>query len=294
MKPYDPHSWTDHLFDIEGSLFKEIIGRVTLCMLWTVVVVMLHELKVVEPPWLEIPETAHSLVGGALALLLVFRTNASYDRFWEGRKLWGGIVNETRNLARQILVFFDGHPYQRRSFILWTIAFPYAAMHRLRGIASLGPIAPELPPSEVEHAIQSGHAPLAVTTKLATLLREAQQQGQLSDIQQMQIDQNLQQLVGYIGACERIHSTPLPYAYAVHLRRALILYCFTLPFALVARFGWDAVLATFLIAFILFGIEEIGVEIEDPFGTDENDLPLQSICEGIEKTLRQSSRLDEV
>jgi ion channel-forming bestrophin family protein len=102
----------------------------------------------------------------------------------------------------------------------------------------------------------------------------------------VQLDQNVQLLIDYIGACERIHSTPLPYAYAVHLRRALILYCFTLPFALVARFGWDTIPATLFIAYVLFGIEEIGVEIEDPFGTDENDLPLETICNNIERNLR--------
>lgn len=78
----------------------------------------------------------------------------------------------------------------------------------------------------------------------------------------------MQLLIDYIGGCERIHATPLPYAYTVHLRRALIVYCFTLPFALVSKFGWDTIPCVLLISYVLFGIEEIGVEIEDPFGTD--------------------------
>jgi putative membrane protein len=92
-------------------------------------------------------------------------------------------------------------------------------------------------------------------------------------------------LIDYIGACERIHKTPLPFAYVVHLRRALILYCITLPFALIESYGWSTVIDTLLIAYILFGIEEIGVEIEDPFGEDDNDLPLEKICATIEGNL---------
>jgi putative membrane protein len=99
------------------------------------------------------------------------------------------------------------------------------------------------------------------------------------------IDANVQQLIDYLGGCERIKKTPLPFAYVIHLRRALILYLFTLPFALVEQFGWATVAFTLIISYILFGIEEIGVEIENPFGTDANDLPLEDICATIEKNL---------
>ena len=95
----------------------------------------------------------------------------------------------------------------------------------------------------------------------------------------------MQLLIDYCGACERIRSTPLPFAYAVHLRRALIVYCFTLPLALVQKYGWETVPVTLMIAYVLFGIEEIGVEIEGPFGDDDNDLPLEDICETIHKNL---------
>lgn len=283
---YDPHHWTSHLFDIEGSLVREILGRVATCVLWTLVIVAIHETRPGISRALEIPETAHALVGGALALLLVFRTNSSYDRFWEGRKLWGGIVNETRNLARQASVFCRDRPSLVREIIGWTIAFPYACMHRLRGDRGLGPNLQDLPVGEVALVRESVHEPLAVARKLTRLLDEARAEGVLGEYQQMQVDQNIQLLIDYIGACERIHSTPIPFAYAVHLRRALFLYCLTLPFALAGKFAWGAVPATLIITYILFGIEEIGVEIEDPFGTDTNDLPLEQICERIEATLR--------
>lgn len=283
---YDPHNWTDHLFDVEGSMVREILGRVSLCVIWSVVVVSLHEL--LPEGWfdLAVPETAHSLVGAALGLLLVFRTNASYDRFWEGRKLWGGMVNETRNLARLSSTLIASRPDLVRQIILWTMAFPWSAMHRLRGSRELGQIRDELPPEQVSAVAAADHVPLSVARRITALVEEARAAGAISDVQQSQIDQNTQLLIDYIGGCERIRSTPLPFAYTVHLRRALIAYCFTLPLALVARFGWDTIIATLLLAYVLFGIEEIGVEIEDPFGTDENDLPLDEICRNIEGNLR--------
>lgn len=286
MTKYDPHRWTDHLFDIEGSMVREILGRVSLCVLWSVIVVSLHML--LPKGWfdLAVPETAHALIGAALGLLLVFRTNASYDRFWEGRKLWGGMVNETRNLARLSSTWIAGRPDLVRQILLWTIAFPWAAMYRLRESREIGTLRDELPPNEFAEVAAADHVPLAVARQITALIEDARVAGVISDIQQVQIDQNVQLLIDYLGGCERIRSTPLPFAYAVHLRRALMAYCFTLPLALVSQFGWDTIIATLFLAYVLFGIEEIGVEIEDPFGTDENDLPLDEICRNIEGNLR--------
>jgi putative membrane protein len=286
MAKYDPHDWFSHLFDVRGSLVREILGRVATCVLWAALVVAVHEIYRPTIFDLEIAETAHVLLGGALGLLLVFRTNASYDRFWEGRKLWGGIVNETRNLARQASVLLAGNPQLVRDIVMATIAFPYAAMLRLRGMDHA--TATATVPADIAALLVDRRTPLAVSQRITALVDQARAAGLITDVQQMMIDQNTQLLIDYIGGCERIHSTPLPYAYAVHLRRAMIIYCFTLPFALVAKFGWDTIVATLLISYIFFGIEEIGVEIEDPFGTDENDLPLEEICANIERSLRET------
>src|SRR6478672_8605972 len=147
MIDYDPHNWFDHLCDIKGSLVREIAPRVGFCVLFSILVTFFH--LYIEP--VHIPATVHSLVGVALGLLLVFRTNASYDRFWEGRKLWGGIVNESRNLARQSRgLIAPGAPELHRALALWVAAFAYAAMNSLRGGAGLGPPAEGLPREEVE------------------------------------------------------------------------------------------------------------------------------------------------
>jgi putative membrane protein len=287
MINYDPHRWLDHFFDIRGSMVREILGRVGMCVAWSALVVAAaqHGYKVA------MPSTLHALVGTALGLLLVFRTNASYDRFWEGRKLWGGIVNETRNLIRGAKAHLGGDPVLLAHLTRWTAAFPFAAMNVLRGEKGLGDAAKYLPADRVEAIGGSAHQALAVAQEMTGCLVEARQRGLISNHVLVALDQNIQLLVDYLGGCERIRKTPLPFAYVVHLRRALVLYCFTLPFALVEAFGWATVLDVFLIAYVFFGIEEIGVEIEGPFGFDDNDLPLEQICDTIQRNLSQIAEL---
>src|SRR5262249_59303458 len=136
MIQYDSHRWSDHLFDVKGSLIPEITPRVLSCVVWaTAVVAVDHHLRP-----LAMPTTVHSLVGLALGLLLVFRTNASYDRFWEGRKLWGGIVNETRNLIREAATLLRNDVPLLHELTRWTAIFPYAAARGLRGENGLGPL----------------------------------------------------------------------------------------------------------------------------------------------------------
>lgn len=281
MINYDPHHWSSHFFDIRGSMVREIIGRVGICVLWSALVTAFH--LHVRP--IGVPSTVHSLVGVALGLLLVFRTNSSYDRFWEGRRLWGGIVNETRNLARGARVHLKDDPALMRQVVRWAAAWPYAAMHGLRGASGLGPPGAKLDPGGAADALAAQHTPLEVAARITALLAEARDRGLISDYVMVALDENVQQLIDFIGGCERIRKTPLPFAYVVHLRRALLLYCFTLPFALLADFGWGTILDTLLVTYVFFGIEEIGVEIEDPFGQDANDLPLEAICQTIERNL---------
>ena len=287
MTLYDPKKWTSHLFDIEGSMVREIMGRVSLCVVWSAVVVALYQYGPDAFDSLSIAESAHGLIGTSLGLLLVFRTNASYDRFWEGRKQWGGIVNETRNLARQAETWFAADRELTGSVIRWTIAYAFATMHRLRSTHEIGAAGQGLPHDEVLAIQQSGHVPLAVARKLTDLIQDARQRGLIDTIQLQSLDQNIQLLIDYCGACERIRSTPAPFAYVVHLRRALILYCLTLPLALVQRFGWETVPVTLIITYVMLGIEEIGVEIENPFNLTINDLPLETICDTIRRDLTE-------
>ena len=268
MITYDPHKWLDHFFDVRGSLVKEISGRVLACVLWSVVVVCFHKYYVS----VHIPSVLHTLVGLALSMLLVFRTNASYDRFWEGRKLWGGIVNESRNLIRAAYVHLGTERNLLLQLTRLTVDFSVASMHQLRG-------------EKMPGMAGAQHAPFVVATRMTVVLKEAHKRQAISDIVLVSLDQNIQLLVDCLGGCERIRTTPVPFAYVIHLRSALVAYCFSLPFALVDSFGWGTIFDTLIVSYIFFGIEEIGVEIEGPFGSDDNDLPLETICETIRHNL---------
>lgn len=276
MIAYDPHRWFEHFFDVRGSLLPEILWRMSACVVWSAAVVWCD----VNVRSVGVASTLHGLIGLALGLLLVFRTNSSYDRFWEGRRLWGGIVNECRNLCRAAEPFLAAHPPRLQELTAWVTAFPFAVKGHLRGMED-----------DVDGRLaavrDARHRPLAVARAISGRLHDARTAGLWSDYVQMQLDQNVQLLMQYCGGCERIHNTPIPFAYVVHLRRALLLYCYTLPFALVEAYGWWTVLDVFVLTFIFFGIEEIGVEIEDPFGSDANDLAVDAYCQTIATNLEE-------
>lgn len=279
MIDYDPHRWLHHLLDIKGSVVRQIFSRVLLCTLFAVLVVCLH----VFAFSLAVSDRAHVLIGLVLGLLLVFRTNACYDRYWEGRRQWGSIINEARNLGRAASVLLAEAPDLLVRLLKWTMAFPRAVMVTLRNGNGTG--AWLHADAEVQPPIGS-HQPLFAAQQITVQLDEARRRGLISDVLLAEVDRNTQMLIDYCGACERIRRTPLPFAYVVHLRRVLILYCYTLPFALLDSFGWGTIPVTLLLCYALFGIEEIGVEIEDPFADDDNDLPLERFCETIENNLR--------
>ncbi len=277
MIVYDPHNWYEHLFDIKGSMLRQIVWRVSTSVVWASLILMIH--------WhvarMDVPLTIYTVLGIALGLLLVFRTNASYDRFWEGRSQWGAIVNESRNLARASRIFLREVPTIHAEVVRWTSAFSYATMNYLRGNTGIGVAAEGLPADEVQEVEAAQNVPLAAAGRISAALAKARADGVISDYIQVYLDQNVQLLMDYLGACERIRKTPLPFAYMVHLRRSLVLYCYTLPFALVETFELATLPVTLFVSYVFFGIEEIGVEIEDPFGIDDNDLPLEQICETI-------------
>ena len=291
MIQYDAHNWSDHLLDIKGSMVREIIGRVTLCVLWSALVCLCDQaLRHYHAGSLGVPETAHVLIGGVLSLLLVFRTNASYDRFWEGRKLWGALVNDCRNTARMSVAWLAADARLVQVITEWVAAYPWSVMHRLQGTRGLSAQPLYLDPAEVSAVIAAPHPPLAVARHLSQLFLKAKNSGLISDIQLVALDANLQRLLDYLGGCERIQNTPLPFAYMVHLRRALIVYCFSLPFALLDKYGWATPVIVLIASYIMFGVEEIGVEIENPFGSDENDLPLANLCEMIGQDVRTNTQ----
>ncbi len=288
MIRYDPHVWRSTFFAVRGSMVRVIALRSLYVTAVATALTAVHFL--VTPLSVAGVLGVHGIVSTAVGLLLVFRTNASYDRWWEGRKLWGGIVNTCRNLARQAVVHFSTTPDRLEAVLRLTRAFPVASMHLLRNRQwSASELFSE---DDSTRALARSHPPLAICTALSEQFKKAKVEGQVSDLVFLSLDADCHALVDAIGACERIHKTPLPFAYVVHLRRALVIYCASLPLALLSLFGWWNLLVVFLVSYILFGIDEIGVEIEDPFGFDENDLPLEQISEGIDRNVRAFKEVD--
>jgi putative membrane protein len=278
---YNPYRWRDHFFDLKGSLVREIAYRVGLCALTAIgVSVAYHYHRDVA-----ISDKPHSLLGPALALLLVFRTNTANDRYWEGRRLWGAIVNVTRNLRRKADTLFREEPATAERITEWTIAWIWATRNHLVDEKTVGP-ASKLSAEEQARAFAATHIPVYAASQLTEIIADARKRNVIGDIQQQMLDADVQALIDNMGGCERIDSTPLPYAYAVHLRRALVLYCLTLPFALVNIFHEWTFLPTLIVSYVLIGIEEIGTEIEGPFGRRHNDLPLDRLCQRLEGNLR--------
>lgn len=280
MIDYDPHKWRTTFFAVKGSMVGVITFRTVLVTAVAVLLVLEHH-YVQELLFPNAP-VVHGMVGTALGLLLVFRTNQSYDRWWEGRKLWGAMVNTCRNLARQASVHLAHDPARMKRVLELTQAFPAASAAALRG----QPYVPaNLHPDDAAAIAPRIHAPTAICQRITWHLDEERRAGRITDFVFTAIDQDNHLLIDVIGGCERIHKTPLPFAYVVHLRRALVLYCATLPVALIPSFGWLTVPIVYGITYIMLGIEEIGVEIEDPFDGDDNDLPLEQITEGIQRNV---------
>lgn len=278
MKIAERSKWLQIAFQIDGSVIKSIGRRVLACGFFSFLISILHYLKLpVSQPIL-----ANVIPSIVLGLLLVFRTNTAYERFWEGRKIWGNIVNDVRNLARQIWVSVDEinpEDKERKIAVLrLLVAFAVATKLHLRGQGVNEELEEMMPISKYLTLQTMNNPPLEIAFWIGDYLQLQHNRNCLNSYQLTALQELLNSLVDSLGASERILKTPIPLAYAIHLKQLLLLYCLLLPFQLVESLGWWTGIIAALISFTLFGIEAIGIEIENPFGLDRNDLPLDTIC----------------
>ena len=232
--------------------------------------------------------TPFEFVGAVLGLLLVLRTNAGYDRWWEARKLWGGIVNQSRNLALGSLTYGPHHPEWRNQFIHWAMAFPHVARHSLRGEELSPEVVALVGAGEARRMTNSGHMPSYVAYKLASLLREANEKHGMNPYAFMQVDRERAQLIDHIGACERILKSPLPFVYSVKIRRFITLFLLMMPFVLLHRLEnqWLVPFITMMVAYPLIALDQIGVELQNPFSRKNlNHLLLDELSKTISNNL---------
>lgn len=277
--------WFQVALQIKGSVVLKVLPRSLVCGVFG----LLITIAFIHGHPVSLPALASLIPNIVLGLLLVFRTNTAYERFWEGRKAWGKLVNDTRNLARQIWVAVSEATQQDRAdkieVLHLLVAFSVAMKAHLRQ-ESLG--------SEIETLIQQDHfvrlqetqnPPLRIAFWIADYLQYQYQRDRIKIHQLTEMQNLLNGLVDCLGICERILRTPMPIAYAIHLKQLILLYCLSLPFQMVGNLGWWTPPVVVLISFTLFGIEAIGIEIENPFGRDPNDLPLDAICETMLKNI---------
>jgi len=228
------------------------------------------------------------LAGAALGLLLILRTNGGYDRWWEARKLWGGIVNQSRNVAISALSYGPADPLWRERFVKWAAVFPHVARCNLRGERPTPEVAALVGQEGSARIAASAHMPSFVALQLAELLREACDCHNMDRFAFLQVDRERAALIDHVGGCERILKTPLPFVYAVKIRRFLALFLLTLPFALLHRLNseWLVPFLTMMVAYPLMSLDQIGIELQNPFAkANLSHLPLGDISANIERNL---------
>lgn len=225
------------------------------------------------------------IAGAILALVLTFRTNQAYNRFWEGRTLWGAIVNASRNATRLFHAHVKVDDDEKRTFAAWTALTAHAVRLGLRR-QRWDHVAVNLVSQEdLRRVTRASNRSVACAMELSVQVARAVERGAVSSIIAAQIESEIAALVDALGGCERIHKTPMPVGYVLLVRRCLAGFLLTLPFGIVERAGVYTPLVTMAVAYFALMMEGIGNELDDPFGHDPNDLPLSRICANLERNL---------
>lgn len=266
------------LFSLKGSIARRIALRSLLVTLLASVIVLIETL---HPAYFaKVSATPFTLLGLSLSIFMSFRNNACYDRWWEGRKQLGQLIIEVRSLIRESQVIAD--PQVREALLRELCGFAHGLIARLRGEAEHTAIAPWVQP-----AVDNAHPNLtdSLLQRIGARCSRLAEQGLISDWRYTQLESRLVSLSGVQAGCERIKSTPLPFPYTLLLHRTIYLFCILLPFAMAEPLGWMAPIFTAVVSYTFFGLDEIGDDLEDPFGFDENDLPCDALVRTLEREI---------
>jgi ion channel-forming bestrophin family protein len=262
------------LFSLKGSIAKRIALRSLLVTLLASVIVLVETL---HPAYFsKVNATPFTLLGLSLSIFMSFRNNACYDRWWEGRKQLGQMIIDVRSLIRETQVLSD--PAERAGLLRGLCGFAHGLIARLRVEDEAQAIKPWL---EVD--TNHPNLPDNVLQKVGTRFSALAEQGVISEWRYTQLEARLVSLSQVQASCERIKSTPLPFPYTLLLHRTIYLFCILLPFAMAEPLGWLTPVFTAIVSYTFFGLDEIGDDLEDPFGFDENDLPCNAIVRTVER-----------
>ena len=274
----EKREWFKVILQMQSSVIPAIIFRVTFCGLFGFLISLLYYFKL-PVNW---PIESGVIPSIVLGMLLVFRTNTAYERFWQGRQLWGIIINTVRNFSRQIWVSVEENEpsdrQEKETIMRLLVAFAIAGKLLLRGQQINHELEGYMPLEWYEKLKKMNHPPIHIAFLISDYLQHQYERGCINSYQLTAMFKLLDRMIEALTGCEGILKTPIPLAYAIHLRQLLLIYCLSLPFQIVNDFHFWTGIVVALISFTVFGIEEIALEIENPFGYDPNDLPLDDIC----------------
>ena len=288
MFAYNTRGNITNIFEFrKGDTIRRLLPYIVLVCAYTALVdfVMIGLLGLHEEPPFKGMITLHTLLGAVISLLLVFRTNTAYDRWWEGRKLWGSLVNNSRNLAVKMNAMLPADDAKNRSFFKKIIPLFAHALHRHLAAETTRLELDEYPHPEIPDFDHTKHVPNQVAAVMATKLNLLYKEGVLTGEQSIILNAEFQSFLDVCGACERIKNTPIPYSYSTFIKKFIFLYIVTLPFGLVFTLTYLSIPIVGIVFYVLASLELIAEEIEDPFGTDHNDLPLEKIASNIKKNV---------
>lgn len=289
MIAYNPKDWFTFIFRVHKSdTVRQLFPMLVAIALYAALVAYLelHYWADFENNRLKNATVMHSLLGFVISLLLVFRTNTAYDRWWEGRKLWGNLVNTSRNLAIKLNSMLPPDE-EARSFFRRTIPLYASALSVHLRSESTRLSLDEREHPELKILDHDKHVPNQVASLLTQRVGQLYAAGYLKEAQLIVLTTDLQAFTDIAGACERIKNTPIPISYSVFLKKFIFFYVMTIPFTFVFTLGYWVVPMVVFVFYVLASMELIAEEIEDPFGGDTNDLPIEKIAENIGRHVRE-------
>ena len=288
MINYNPKEWFTFIFRFhKADTFRKLFPLIAGVSAYSGIIAFLEieVFQLSDNNHLKNIPVMHNLLGFAISMLLVFRTNTAYDRWWEGRKLWGALVNNSRNLAIKLAVMLPENDKEQRIFFRKIIpAYAYALFNHLRAEQTRI----ELFEADARHPIfkqidGEKHVPNQVALLMFKHIQQLYSEGKINGEQLIVLNGELLSFTDICGACERIKNTPIPFSYSVFIKKFIFFYIMTLPFGFVFNLGYYVIPVVALIFYVLASLELIAEEIEDPFGGDANDVPTEKICLNIHK-----------
>jgi putative membrane protein len=285
MLSYNPKAWFSFIFQFhKGDTFRKLIPLMIGIGLYSALVAYLEleYWQLSDSSHVKNITVTHTMLGFVISLLLVFRTNTAYDRWWEGRRMWGALVNNSRNLSIKLAVMLKDKD-DKALFRRLIPAYASVLNLHLKNVD----ISHELFDDATLSPDHYKHKPNQIAKTMIAKINELYTTGALTGDQLIILNSEIQSFTDICGVCERIKNTPIPYSYSAFIKKFIFFYVMTLPFGYVFQLGYYVIPVVMFVFYVLASLELIAEEIEDPFGTDVNDLPLEKIADNIKKNVEE-------